>query len=201
MSLLKKSNKQRTEAGRKRRMGTRREQVFKDTFTRHALVSFLLYLCFGVLATFICFVGLSSAGPLVQRDQVSRIRITAEIPFNYVSQIETGRRLEAVRQKVPPVFRLDLEPYRNFRSYIEQFMQDMLSFAEVPENTPENLAKLEESEIQSFIGSYAAGNPFNLRPSDHLFLVAPRVMRRLANQIGNVDETRRELRLIFGQPR
>ena len=166
MSLLKKSNKQRTEAGRRRRMGTKREPAIKSAFNRNALFSFLLYLCFGLFATFICFVGLSSAGPLVQRDQVSRIRITAEIPFSYVSQIETNRRLENVRQKVPPVFRLDLQPWRDFGAYIEQLMQDILAFAEVPENTPEDIARLQEGEIEAFLSDYGRGNPYNLRPGD-----------------------------------
>ncbi|MGC9450399.1 MAG: HD family phosphohydrolase [Oceanipulchritudo sp.] len=175
MSLLKKSIKERTEAGRKRRKGTKRERPIQDAFSRHALISFLLYLLFGLLAVGICFVGLSSAGPLVQRDQVSRIRITAEIPFTYTSQIETNRLLEAVRQKVPPVFRLDMAPYRNFRSYAERLMGDLSTYAEVPENTPEDLARLQESEVESFLGEYAAGNPFNLRPSD---------LATLYNQLG-----------------
>ena len=166
MSLFKKSIKQRTEAGRKRRMGTKRESPYKQFFTKDGLVSFLLYLIFGVLAALIGFAGLSSAGPLVQRDQVSRIRITAEIPFTYVSQIETNRRMEAVRQKVPPVFRLDMDSYRAFRGYMERLMEDLQAYAEVPENTPQELARLGEGEVAEFLSGYAAGNPYNLRPSD-----------------------------------
>ncbi len=166
MSFLKKSHKQRTEAGRKRRMGTARPSKVKQAFTRASLFQFLLYLAFGITATIIGFVGLSSAGPLVQRDQISRIRITSEIPFSYVSQIETNLLMEAVRQKVPPVFKLDLSAFREFRDYTEQLVADLGEFAAVPENTPADMARLQESEVQNFLNEYPADNPFNLRPSD-----------------------------------
>ncbi|MEX0322494.1 MAG: HD family phosphohydrolase [Puniceicoccaceae bacterium] len=175
MNFLKKSKKQLTEAGRQRRRRTSPEPTLKSVFTRHTLVSFLLYMGFGILALIIGFVGLSTAGPLVQQDQVSRIRITAEIPFSYVSRIETEKDMEAVRQKVPPVFRLDLSAFRNFRSYMERLVEDLGTFAEVPENTPENMARLTDVEVTDFLNNYAAGNPFSLRPDD---------LATLHNQLG-----------------
>ncbi len=164
--MFKKSKKQQAEADRQRRRGTRRENAFKDALNRRSLISFISYVAFGAAAIVVAFAGLSSAGPLVQQDQVSRIRITAEIPFSYISDIRTSEKLEAIRQKVPPVFRLDMGPYRTFRSYLERLVIDLAEFAEVPENTPEKLARLEESEIQAFLKDYPAGNPYNLRPSD-----------------------------------
>lgn len=166
MNLFKKSKKKQAEAERQRRRGTSRKPLLTALFTRNTLVSFLLYLSFGVAATLIAFAGLSPASPLVQQDQMSRIRITAEIPFTYVSDIRTRQLLDDVSKRVPPVFRLDLAPYRNFRSYMEQLSIDLADFAAVPENTPENLARLEESEVQAFLNEYAPGNPYNLRPSD-----------------------------------
>ncbi len=175
MNFLKKSKKQLTEAGRQRRRRTSPEPTLKSLLNRRTLISFQLYMGFGVLALLIGFVGLSTAGPLVQQDQVSRIRITAEIPYTYVSRIETERDMEAVRQKVPPVFRLDLSAFRNFRSYMERLSEDLGNFAEVPENTPENMARLTDSEIEAFLNEYAAGNPYNLRPGD---------LATLHNQLG-----------------
>ena len=130
MNIFKKSKKQQAEADRQRRRGTRREPILKSAFSRQSIISFLLYLAFGAAATVVAFVGLSSAGPLVQKDQVSRIRITSEIPFSYISEIRTQEKLEAIRQKVPPVFRLDMGPYRAFRSYLERLMTDLADFAQ-----------------------------------------------------------------------
>jgi cyclic-di-AMP phosphodiesterase PgpH len=166
MKLFGKSQKQRNESNRKRRMGTRRETERRLQVDRVGITGFLLYLSFGVAAVIICFVGLSPAGPLVQEGQVSRIRITAEIPFAYASEIETGRRMEAVSQKVPPVFRLDMRPYEQFRGYMERLLEDFRVYARVPENTPEDLARMQVAEADAFLKEYPAGNPYGLRPSD-----------------------------------
>ena len=174
MSLLPKFSSRKSDATRKRRASLR-DAPAAPRITREGLASFALYLGFGIVATLIAFLGLSSAGPLVQKDQVSRIRIIAEIPFSYVSEMETSRNLEAVRQKVPPVFRLDLGTYRSFRAYLERLSEDLASFAAVPANTPEEMARLQEGEIEAFLRDYAAGNPFALRPDD---------LATLYNQLG-----------------
>jgi len=166
MKLFKKSQKKRNEDIRKRRMGNRRSQSAKSAFNRKSFTSILLYTSFGLLAVFICFAGLSPAGPLVQEDQVSRIRITAEIPFTYVSDIETEARMEAVRRKVPPVFLLDLEPYRDFRGYMERLVEELRAFALVPENTPAELARLQPEEVDAFLKEFELNNPYGLRTSD-----------------------------------
>ncbi len=175
MNLLRTSSPPRGETGGLRRRGARGEQPAGATVTRGGLLSFLLFLLFGLLALLICFAGLSPAGPMVQRDQVARIRVTAEFPFTYISQIETNRRLEAVRQKVPPVFRLDLAPYRAFRAYLEQLVEELAVFARVPEDTPPELARLRTDEVQAFLLEYPRGNPHNLRPAD---------LAALYNQLG-----------------
>jgi len=192
MKIFSKSKKQRTEAQRQRRLDTRRETSKEPKVSRHGFLTFLLYLCFGLLALFICFAGLSSAGPLVQPGQVSRIRITSEIPFSYSSRIETEKRMEAVRQRVPPVFRLELQAYRQFRSYLERLAGDLAAFAAVPENTPEDMARLQTAEVGGFLESYAAGNPFNLRPAD---------LATLYNQLGpeRLQEAVSEALIILGE--
>ncbi len=178
MQIFKKSKKKQAEAERQRRRGTTKEPLLKSFLNRHALVTFLLYLAFGLAAVLIAFAGLSPAGPLVQNGQVSRIRITAEIPFSYTSTIRTNERLDAIGKEVPPVFRLDLAPLRNFRSWMERFVEDLTTFAKVPENTPANLARLSEAEVQTFLRDYPAGNPYNFRPSD---------VATLYNQLGPED--------------
>lgn len=123
----------------------------------------------------ISFAGLSPAGPMVQEGQMSRIRITAEIPFTYESSIETERRMEAVRQRVPPVFLLDMSPFREFRTYGEALITALNTYADVPENTPPDLAALQVEEVQSFLEEFPEGNPYSLRASD---------LATLYNQLG-----------------
>jgi putative nucleotidyltransferase with HDIG domain len=180
MKLFRKSQKKRKEADRKRRLGTRRRDATPAALNRRSLVNGGLYLSFWAMACLIAFLGLSSAGPLVQRDQVSRIRITSEIPFSYVSKIETDQLMEAIRQKVPPVFRLDLEPYREFSSFLLSLYTSLAEFAEVPENTPERLARLTETETERFLRDLPEGERYALRPVD---------LVTLYNQLGSEEGT------------
>jgi putative nucleotidyltransferase with HDIG domain len=174
MNQRNKANRSKTDSGRARlRKG--REPQPKSLFDRANLLLFGLYTLFWLLASFISFYGLSPAGPQVQPDQVSRMRIAAEIEFSYVSRIETDRMLESVRQRVPPVFRLDLAPYRAFRNQSLRLIEDLGTFAAVPANLPDDAARLRAAEVQSFLNEYPAGNPFNLRAED---------LATLHNQLG-----------------
>lgn len=163
MSLFKQSNRKRSEVTRQRRLGTKRETAVGRNVTRTGVETFLLHGLFGILAVIICFLGLSTAAPLVQENQIPRVRITAEIPFRYTSEIETQQRKESVRQKVPPIFRLDLEPFRVFRDYGLRLAEDLGEVEPVEVGTRQ---KLSVAEMEQFLRDYAAGNPFNLRPAD-----------------------------------
>lgn len=175
MSLFKQTNRKKAEVQRQRRLGTKRAHPVRGKFHPGSMIAFSLHVLFWMLAVVICFFGLSTAGPLVQENQVSRVRITAEVPFSYTSDIQTDRRMEAVRQKVPPIFRLDLSLYRSFRDHSRQLFADLREFAELPENAPQELTELRGEEVATFLRDYPPGNPYNLRPDD---------LATLYNQLG-----------------
>ena len=87
-------------------------------FSGKILPFLLLLVIFTVLVIEICFAGLSPAGPQVVLNQTSRARIIAEIPFSYVSEIETERARAEIRKRTPPVYRLDQTPMQDFRKWI-----------------------------------------------------------------------------------
>lgn len=180
MSLFKQSNRKRAEVQRQRRLGTKRQTAVSRNLTRTGVTSFFLHLAFGLLAVIICFLGLSSAGPLVQENQMSRVRIMAEIPFEYTSRIETEQRMRSVQRKVPPIFRLDLEPFRQFRDYGERLTADLLELGQTVEGESVRMTK---EEVDRFLRQYAAGNPFNLRPVDVATLYNELGKERLAEVV------------------
>lgn len=169
MPFFRKSKRQRQESGRSRRIFREKKGLFEKA-NRESVVSFALYTAFGILAVIICFAGLSSTANLVQQGQVSRIRITSDIDFSYVSEIRAAEQREAVRRKVPPVFMLDLQTFRDFQDWLNSLSQALIEFAEVPENTPENLARLQSDEIAAFLSDFPLGNPYAVRPGDLLTL-------------------------------
>jgi putative nucleotidyltransferase with HDIG domain len=170
MKLFRQSLRQRTDSSRFSRLFTTPKGPFRNGSDPHTLLSFLLYTAFGVLAVIICFAGLSSHAHLVQKGQVSRIRITSDISFSYISEIQAAEQREAIRRKVPPVFLLDLQPFREFSIWTETLLEDLIEFARVPDNTPEELARLQTDEANAFIADFRLGNRYGVRASDLLTL-------------------------------
>lgn len=170
MSVLGKSSKSKAEGSLSKRRQGRTKAAQPKSLDRDNLLQFSLYFLFWVLASLICFYGLSPAGPQIQPNQVSRIRIAADIDFDYTSKIETDRMMESVRQRVPPVFRLNLAPYRDFRTHLLRLYEDLNTFASVAGNLPADITRLRVNEVEDFLRDHPAGNPFNLRAADLMTL-------------------------------
>lgn len=161
-----------------------KKRSFGNRVDGHSVLSFSLYAAFGILAVLICFAGLSSHAHLIQKGQVSRLRINAEIGFSFVSEIQAAEQREAVRRKVPPVFVLDLQPYRDFVQWSEALLDDLIEFARVPANTPEELARLQVEEANAFLGDFRAGNRYGVRAGDLLILYNELGPERLRTAMG-----------------
>ena len=65
------------------------------------------------------------AGLQVQRDQESRVRVVAEKDFTYISDLQTARQKELEKQRIPPVYRLDMRAYETFRDHITDLVEDI----------------------------------------------------------------------------
>lgn len=114
-SLIKKLRS--TISGNHRRVWDNTEpQKFLDS---RQILSLTLFISFAILVIFICFIGLSPAGPQILPEQIARIRIVAETTFSYESDIRTQSIISNRRRRVPPIYRLDPMPYENFSVYIE----------------------------------------------------------------------------------
>jgi hypothetical protein len=187
-----KSSRQRSDSTRGKRLSRDSRNFFSEATNRKSFITFSLYAAFGTLAVLICFAGLASSGHLLQKGQVSRIRISSDIPFSYVSEIQSANQKEAIRRQVPPVFMLDLQPYRDFSEWLEALSLALIEFAQVPANTPENLARLQPDEVNAFLADSPLGNPYAIRAGDLLTLY---------NQLGpdGLDSALNEGLIILGE--
>jgi putative nucleotidyltransferase with HDIG domain len=71
-----------------------------------------------ILITIICFLGQDLIWVQFIPNSRARQQITAQIPFEYVSEIKTQRLREQRRSLVAPVFKIDLEAYKNFEKVV-----------------------------------------------------------------------------------
>lgn len=156
-----------SEGPRQRPRPGRRNPNPKPELKRSTLLAFSLFALFTALTVAICFVGLSQAGPLILKDHVSRLRVTAEIPFQYTSAIQTNQLLEEQRQRIPPVFVLDLSTVERFAAHLRTLFDELTEFAAIPANATNPLPDLKVPELKGFRDfNNDAQNPFGLRPED-----------------------------------
>ena len=133
------------------------------------LVYGLVFLAFAGLLVLVCFVGLSPAGPQLIAKQPARIRVVAEISFSYESRILTEQLIQQRKKRVPPVYRLNLEPYNRFEEYIQRFSGNLQEL----EKTLADLASEEHTgRIETFAREFEPRSPYNVTAEDIVVLLS-----------------------------
>ena len=166
MGVIRKSKRHQAESSRVKRLGSDRDSLVRPLFERRSLFNFSIYLLFTVAVILVCFTGLDPLGPSLQRNQIARVHVISEISFDYASEIQTRERMDAQRQRVPPVYRLDSTVLLSYQSYVTRLFDDLIAYAEVPDDAPEDAVRMQTEEVDHFLENYDAGNPYNFRSSD-----------------------------------
>ncbi|WP_309384796.1 HD family phosphohydrolase [Cerasicoccus frondis] len=118
--LPKKKSKKQQAADARRKRRDAEPQKAAAFFETSQIVSAGIFVLIAVSIITICFLGQSPAGPPIAVNQTANVRIAADFPFSYVSDLATQDKREQLRQRVLPRYKLDPEPYKNFNKTIEQ---------------------------------------------------------------------------------
>jgi putative nucleotidyltransferase with HDIG domain len=140
-----------------------------EPLSRKGLLYALVLVLFTILVVEICFVGLSPAGPQVVKGQYARTRIIAEIPFSYLSEIETERAREEIRQQMPPVYRLDQTPYETFREWmlgVDTALTLHLTPPATEQTGKKTIQRVTPEEMNALLRTVPGGNKYNLNGED-----------------------------------
>lgn len=168
MALRKASKRERSNKERLKRRNQQRRHAPKSFLTGNWFRDWSLVGAFVLLLAVICFLGQSPAGPSVVLNQVSNVRIVADVPFRFSSEILTEQAAEQRRARVPPVYRLEIEPYEKFASYVGDLVVDFEVIAE-------QAAELDPAERRSFLEGKAReieeASPYPINFEDILVLL------------------------------
>jgi putative nucleotidyltransferase with HDIG domain len=106
-------------------------------FERSRIVTALIFLCTVAAIVVISYVGVSTVNLPVLPGQLATVRVTASSTFTYVSPERTRASGEAVRNRVPPVYRLEQEPFQRFESDLRDLLVQLERFEKTfPANSP-----------------------------------------------------------------
>lgn len=92
------------------------------------LVTLLLFAATTAAIALISFVGISSANLPVLENQIASLRIVASAPFSYPSKVKTRLAEEQLRDRLPPVYRLDFESFKQFDLHIRELLVSLDTF-------------------------------------------------------------------------
>ncbi|HEY9249763.1 MAG TPA: HDIG domain-containing metalloprotein, partial [Rariglobus sp.] len=92
------------------------------------LVTFLIFAATTAAIVLISFVGISTANLPVLENQIASLRLVASAPFSYPSQVKTRIAEEQIRDRLPPVYRLDFDSFTQFETHLRELLAAMDAF-------------------------------------------------------------------------
>lgn len=127
---------------------------------RSRLIAVLIFIVTVAAIVLISSAGISTLNVIVQPNQVATSRVTALSAFSYESAEKTAAARAQLRERVPPVYRLDLQPFERFEAAARTLLSRLAALetsavAGAPSSNqrPELVAITEEFNTQ---GPYSA---------------------------------------------
>ncbi len=151
-------------------------------FESSQVVKLLLFFGFTALAFFICFFGLEDPVPAVVTGQRAQSRVVAEFDYQYLSEIATRQKRQEARDQVLQVYRLSLQPFNEFRTFLTDLQERLQVLALQLETTPPNERA---AAVAAFSESLLSQQGYAIEPEAIQTLLsqtAPRVRERLFEQ-------------------
>ncbi len=135
------------------------------------LVSTLIFVATVAAIVLISFVGVSTVNLPVLPNQLSSVRVVAGAPFSYESAERTRLVREQIRDRVPPVFRLEFAPLRQFETHMRALLADLDALeARFPAGTADSEER--KQVLTGIVNAFNAKGPYRASVDDVALLFA-----------------------------
>ena len=134
------------------------------------MVTLFIFVATIAAIVLISFVGVSTVNLPVLPNQLANVRIVASAPFSYKSAEKTKIAKEQMRDRVPPIYRLDFEPLQQFETHLRELLADLENFQR---NHPANavFAGKRKEDFSAMVNTFNAKGPYHLSGDDVLLLL------------------------------
>ncbi|HEY0945187.1 MAG TPA: HDIG domain-containing protein [Opitutaceae bacterium] len=141
-------------------------------------VATLIFIATVAAIVLISFVGVSTINLPVLPNQLASVRIVASVPFSYESSEKTRLLREQIRDRVPPVYRLEFEPLRQFETHLRELLAALEKFEQKhPAGAPATAAQ--RAELAAIVDAFNVRGPYRVTPDDVAkFLAAANAKQR-----------------------
>lgn len=134
----------------------------RDFLDRSRIIAALIFVVTVTAIVLISSVGVTTANLPVLPNQIATVRVVANASFSYESAERTRIAREQFLDRVPPVYRLDLEPFHRFETAARELLTQLENFER---SHPANATNLPNSAAERREALTAIAESFNARGS------------------------------------
>lgn len=96
-----------------------------DFLESSRLVATLIFVATVASIVLVSFVGVRTSNLPVLPNQIASVRVVASAPFSYQSEEKTRQHSEQLRDRTPPVYRLEFEPLRQYEANMRELLTSL----------------------------------------------------------------------------
>ena len=139
-----------------------------EFFETSRLIAALIFCATVGAIVLISFVGVNTVNLPVLKNQLASVRIVASTSFNYPSAEKTRITREQRLNRLPPVYRLELEPLRQFETHLRDLFTQLDKIDhDTPKDTPER-----RTAISDAVDAFNAKGPYRVGLQDILTVMS-----------------------------
>lgn len=139
----------------------------------------------------ISFVGVNTASLPVLPNQYATVRIVASAPFSYESAEKKRLALEQIKNRVPPVYRIELDSLRQFETHVRELLSQLEKIEhEYPASIP-SIAR--QNAIAELTETFNAKGNYRTSSDDIIALLAAGDTKTRFNLVENGMVALREI--------
>lgn len=125
-------------ARRAQRPASANHSVIGNFLDRSRFVAALIFIITVIAIVLVSSAGVSTATLPVIPNQIATVRVVASGSFTYESQERTRIAQEQLLDRIPPVYRLESEPFQRFETAARDLLSQLEAFEQAhPANSPE----------------------------------------------------------------
>ena len=137
----------------------------REFFDRSRVVAMLIFVATVTAIVFISSAGLTTLNVPVLPNQLATVRVVARTAFSYESGEQTSAASDQLINRLPPVYRIDLEPYRRFEAAARDLLTQLEAFER---NHPTNAPVLSDrrADFSALVEAFNARGPYHATVED-----------------------------------
>ncbi len=150
-------------AGRSARPASR--SAMGEFLERSRLVGVLIFIVTVTAIVVISSAGLTTLDAPLLPNQTATTRVSAQASFDYESAERTRAAREQLRNRVPPVYKLDTEPLRRFGAAARMLLTQLAAFEQARPGTTEPILT-HRSELAAIADTFNSHGSYHATPED-----------------------------------